>query len=119
MKDIKNYEGLYAITKDGKVWSHKRQTFISQRKNHNGYSVVNLHKANKIKTARVHRLVAEAYLPNPDNLPIVHHRNAIRTDCRVENLEWVTHEKNMFYKTIDGLVEYLRSLGYTIEAPKN
>lgn len=120
MKDIQNYEGLYAVTEDGRIWSHTNKKFLSTRVHYDtGYTMVNLSKDGKRKTFTVHRLVAQAFLPNPDNLPVVHHKNAIRTDCRVENLEWVTQEKNMIYKTIDGMVNYLRNLGFVVEIPEN
>ena len=116
MRDIQGYEGLYAITEDGRVWNHRTNKFMATRLHYDtGYVIVNLAKDGKKKTLSVHRLVAQAYLPNPDNLPVVHHKNSDRSDCRVENLQWVTQEKNMIYKTVD----YLRSLGFIIEIPEN
>lgn len=95
MIDIKGYEGEYAITEDGKVWSHKHKKFLKTFVSNNGYLRVRLHKNGKGKNYRVHRLVAEAYIPNPYNLPEVHHINSIRTDNRIENLAWVSKEDNL------------------------
>lgn len=94
MKDIKGYEGIYAITEDGQVWSYKRQKFIKPYKQ-NGYLLVTLFKDGNSKNYRIHRLVAGAYLPNPNNYPEVHHINSIRTDNRIENLAWVSKEDNL------------------------
>jgi hypothetical protein len=120
MKDIQGYEGLYAITRDGKIWSYRRERFMSTRVHHStGYQMINLCKDGERKTYLVHRLVAQAYIPNPENLPVVHHKNSIRTDCRVENLEFVSQEKNMIYRAIYEKVDYLRSLGFTVEIPQD
>lgn len=94
MKDIKGYEGQYAITDNGEVWSYKRKNFMKPYKQ-NGYLLVRLFKDGNYKNYRIHRLVAEAYLPNPNNLPEVHHINGIRNDNRVDNLNWVSKEDNL------------------------
>ena len=95
MKDIKNYEGLYAITPEGEVWSYKRKKFLVPRANWCGYLMVNLHKDGKVKTHKIHRLVAEAYLPNQDNLPDVDHIDNDRTHNYLNNLQWITHKDNV------------------------
>ena len=61
----------------------------------NGYLLVSLFKDGNSKNYRIHRLVAGAYLPNPNNYPEVHHINSIRTDNRIENLAWVNKEDNL------------------------
>ena len=65
MKDIKGYEGLYAVTSCGKVWSYRRKIFLSPSYDNNGYLMVNLSVGGNVKTKYIHRLVAEAYIPNP------------------------------------------------------
>lgn len=99
MIDVKNYEGLYAITRDGKVWSHKRQIFLHPATNRGGYLTVILYKNHKKKSYLVHRLVAEAYIDNPKNLPFINHINENKTDNCVENLEWITKCDNNNYGT--------------------
>lgn len=98
MKDIKNYEGLYAITEDGQVYSYRSKKFLKPRKNKQGYlQVILQHKGIK-KCKRIHRLIMETYCPCEDmeNLQ-VNHLNEIRDDNRLENLNWVTCKENINY----------------------
>lgn len=97
MKDIKGYEKLYAVTEDGQVYSYSSQKFISQHNFRNGYLYVDLYKNGKKKKFRVHRLVADAYVPNPSNLPQVNHINENKSDNVVSNLEWVSCKENINY----------------------
>lgn len=99
MKDIRGYEGQYAITSCGKVWSHKRKKFLQPFDNGQGYLVVILLANGKAKHHRVHRLVAEAYIPNPDNKPYINHLNECKSDNYVSNLEWATAKENVNYGT--------------------
>ena len=94
MKDIKGYEGLYGITSCGKVWSYKRKKFLTPRANRYGYLYVDLSKNGKAKSYVIHRLLAEAYIPNPDNLPQVDHIDNDKTHNYVNNLQWITHRDN-------------------------
>lgn len=94
MKDIKNYEGLYAVTSCGKVWSYRRKKFLEPRKSNNGYLRVALSKNGEIKQCAIHRLVAEAYIPNPDNLSEVDHIDNDKTHNYLNNLQWITHKDN-------------------------
>jgi hypothetical protein len=75
MKDIKGYEGLYAVTENGEVWSYKTNKFLKASDNGFGYLFVCLCNNGKSKKYKVHRLVAEAYIDNPDNLPAIDHIN--------------------------------------------
>jgi hypothetical protein len=98
-KDIKGYEGLYQISNLGNVLSlkYKNGNVKKLKKPHlckEGYYVVNLIKNYHNKVYRVHRLIAEYFIPNPENKPQVDHINAIRTDNRIENLRWVTNYEN-------------------------
>ena len=94
MLDIKGYEGLYAITSCGKVWSYRSNRFLKPQKGSNNYLFVSLCKDGVRKDYRIHRLVAETYLPNPDNLPEVSHIDETRDNNCVNNLCWSTIKDN-------------------------
>lgn len=101
MKDIKDYEGLYAVTSCGKVWSYRSKKFLKPSDNGNGYLVVKLYKDGTQKTLRVHRLVAEAYIDNPDNKPQINHIDKNKTHNYVGNLEWSTAKENIQHSVKD------------------
>lgn len=94
MRDIKDYEGLYAITSCGRVWSYRTKKFLKPGDNGNGYKFVSLCKGGKAKLYLIHRLVAEAYLPNPNNLPQVSHLDETRDNNCVNNLCWSSIKDN-------------------------
>lgn len=96
----KNIEGYnYQVSSKGRIRNKNtkaiKKTFINER----GYVIVSLYKDKRLKTFRVHRLVAKAFIQNPNNLPEVNHKNELKTDNRVENLEWCTREYNLAYGT--------------------
>lgn len=105
-KEVKGYEGYYEVNDKGVVKSvprlvdttmncrHYESVILIPSHNDSGYHVVNLSKNGDIKTHRVHILVAEAFIPNPQKLPCVDHINGIRDDNRVENLRWCSHKEN-------------------------
>ena len=95
-KDIKGYEGIYQVSNLGRIKSLKygKEVIMKLKPNTNGYIRVSITMHNKKKSIAVHRLVAETFIPNPDNKPCVDHINTIRTDNRVENLRWVTKKEN-------------------------
>ena len=93
-KDISGYEGLYAVTDDGRVWSYKSKKFLAITTDDKGYSRVELWKNGKRRKYRLHRLVAEAFIPNPDNLSDVAHLDESRDNCHLNNLCWMTHKDN-------------------------
>lgn len=99
MKDIKGYENLYAITSCGRIWSYISKKFLKPRADKDGYLLINLHKDNKSKTYKVHRLVAEAYICNDEELPQINHRDENKTNNCIGNLEWCTHIYNQNYGT--------------------
>lgn len=109
-KDIQGYEGLYQVSSLGRVRSLDREIIYSNghRRVHrgkilsfeitrNGYVKYELSEKSVRKYPLGHILVAEAFLPNPDNLPQINHKNEIKTDNRVENLEWCTPKYNLEY----------------------
>lgn len=98
IKDFENYE----VSTDGEVRSLNyarsgKCRIMKPQPNGNGYLCVGLSKNNKSHTKTIHRLVAEAFLSNPDNLRDVDHINGDRTDNRLENLRWCSHKDNQNY----------------------
>lgn len=95
MKDVVGYEGLYGITSCGKVWSYRRNRFLDLHSNCKGYLQVGLTKDGKRRMLKVHRLVAEAYIPNPNNYKTVDHIDSNRRNNCVNNLQWMTQRDNV------------------------
>jgi hypothetical protein len=109
-KDIKGYENLYQISSMGRVKSLERimeyyrngkkqtmripETILTPIIDNNGYSRVTLFRNSKRKMVFIHRLVGEAFIPNPENKPCIDHINTIRDDNRVENLRFCTYSEN-------------------------
>ena len=98
-KDIKGYEGLYQISNKGRVKSLYNKSKILRPGKRKGYFFVWLYKNKKRKQYSIHRLVAEHFLLNPDNLPVVNHKDENKLNNNVENLEWCTVEYNNNYGT--------------------
>ena len=96
MKEIPNFPNYY-ITTDGRVWSGWRKKFIAIITTSKGYHRVVLSKKNKSYNFLVHRLVAEAFIPNPDNKPCVNHKDENPGNNDYTNLEWATHKENNNY----------------------
>lgn len=95
-KDIPGYEGIYQVSNLGRIWS-KKMAISMKLTNDRGYLRVMLirePKSGEYNSVQVHRAVCMAFIPNPENKPQVNHKNRIRSDNRLENLEWVTSSEN-------------------------
>ena len=105
-KDIKGYEGIYQISNKGRVktlGNNRRKEKIREGiEDNRGYKRISLCKNGKEKKYSIHRLVAQAFLPNPDNLPVVNHKDENKLNNNVENLEWCTQEYNVNYSSSNG-----------------
>lgn len=122
-KNIQEYEGIYMISSFGRVKSLKRQVFCGGRyatrkerilkaqKNKFGYCKVILQKNKNKKTKLVHRLVADAFIENPNNKPEVNHKDGVKDNCLHYNLEWVTDKENSMHAVRTGLAPH--SIGET------
>lgn len=106
-KDVKDYEGKYQVSNLGRVKTIKKwagnkhcskymvcNKILKPVKDNSGYYCVSLWKKSKCKTHRIHVKVAESFIPNPHNYPIVNHINGIKSDNSVDNLEWCTYKHN-------------------------
>lgn len=102
MLDIKGFEGLYAVTIAGRVWSYRKQIFLTPYRSGDGcYQKVALWKDGKRYQYYVHRLVANAYIPNddPEHKTQINHRSENKNQNWVSNLEWITPKENANYGT--------------------
>ena len=105
-KDVKGYEELYQVSNFGRVKSlgngnsnNSKERILKPSKNSKGYFQVHLSKNGKSKMCKIHRLVAQTFIPNPNNLTEINHIDEDKTNNRVENLEYCTHEYNCNYGT--------------------
>ena len=107
-KDIEGYEGLYQVSSSGEIRSLSKPYFSDKpnmrpektkalRKKKNGYLQVGLYKDGKAKSFTIHRLVAKAFIPNPNNLPYVNHKDENKSNNHCDNLEWCTASYNLHY----------------------
>ena len=107
-KDVVGYEGLYKVSNKGKVFSVERISLQGRKiggqslkpaRNKYGYLWVNLCKNGKTKAEYIHRLVAQAFIPNPNNFPQVNHIDEVKTNNNAKNLEWCTSKYNANHGT--------------------
>ena len=131
-KDKKYYEGLYQVSNCGRIKSFKwnKEKILQPLIQSNGYYYVGLVKNNKRINYKIHRLVAEAFLPNPNNYKEVNHKDENKTNNIVSNLEWCDRKynqnfgtrnekvsKKVYQYTLDG--EFVREWKSTAECGRN
>ena len=103
-KDIKGYEGIYQISNCGRIKSlyrkrRKNEKILKPLVSSRNYFQINLYKDGKMFKYLIHRLVAETFIINPDNLPYINHKDENKQNNCVDNLEWCTCEYNNKYGT--------------------
>ncbi len=103
-KDVPNYEGLYEISDLGNVKSSYSNQILKPSTDKYGYVRFSASKNKKQKTLRIHRLVAELFIPNPNNLPQVNHLDGNKLNCTKSNLEWSTDSDNKLHAYANGLM---------------
>ena len=97
------FDGKYIVYSDGKVFSIKRKRFLKPQRHNAGYIKYMLFDGYYY----LHRLLAESFIPNPNNFPDINHINENKNDNRIENLEWCTHRNNMRH-TLCKSIPYIR-----------
>ena len=115
-KEITGYEGKYQISNLGKVKSLVGNSKILKPELRTGYYSVSLMKNRKRKKHRIHRLVAIAFIPNPDNLPTINHKDENKLNNYVDNLEWCTAKYNSHYSKHASLQIYCFDLDKYFES---
>lgn len=134
-KDVKGYEGFYQVSNLGNVKSLTREnvyynpyagrdcvrTFreriLKQKKNRGGYIVVHLRDASSDLESwpTVHRLVSEAFIPNPENKPTINHKDGVKTNNLLDNLEWNTWSENTKHAYDNGLAKPPDAIKYALK----
>jgi len=102
-KDVPNYEGLYMVLSDGRVWSHISRNYLTQHTDKKGYKGVRLYKDGEWKQFKVHRVVLSAFIPQPKGKDQINHIDGKKDNNCLNNLEWVTGKENMRHAINTGL----------------
>ena len=121
-KDIEGFEGYYQVSNMGRVKSLNyrrtgKEKILKGYDNGYGYLRVMLSKEGKNKQYRINRLVAQAFIENPDNLPEVNHKDKVRTNNCVDNLEWCTTQYNVEYSKAKAVIGINKVSGLILEFP--
>lgn len=98
-REMKDNPGYY-ITEDGRVWSDVSQKFLKTFMSNSGYYCVNIRNKNFSKNCFIHRLVAEAFVPNPNNYQYVNHKDENKQNNNKDNLEWCNAKYNLEYNNL-------------------
>jgi hypothetical protein len=94
---------MYAVNKEGQVYSLRRGHVLSPKRNRDGYLRIQLYSVNGCEFVSIHRLIAETFIPNPENKPFVNHIDGNKQNNRVSNLEWCTQKENIAHAWENGL----------------
>ena len=106
-KEIKGYKGLYTVKPNGDIISYVRVSSgkkLKPQKHTHGYRYVTLVKGGEKKNHLIHRLVGEAFIPNPENKRTINHKDGDKTNNHVDNLEWATYSENNQHGIDSGLI---------------
>lgn len=109
-KDIEGYEGLYQVSNLGRVKRITTNRILKSSKHVSGYLMVNLSKNSVTSHQRIHRLVAQAFIPNPENKHDINHIDENKTNNHVSNLEWVTAQENSNHGTRNERISKMLSI---------
>lgn len=97
-RDVPNYEGLYQVSNTGKVRNARSGRVLKPHRQGSGYLQTMLSKDGSRSHPLVHRIVASAFIPNPEQKPQINHKNGDKSDNRSENLEWCTMSENLKHR---------------------
>ena len=121
-KDVVGYEGLYQVSNYGRlkrVFKNKKEHLLTGKKDKDGYIQVILSRNQKKKHCRLHRLVAETFIPNPNDKPVVNHKDKNVLNNTVDNLEWATVSENTKHgyetgRSVHGrsVIQYTKNMEY-------
>lgn len=103
-RDVPGYEGTYEVSNWGRV--RRNGKILKPCKNRKGYLLVSLFKNGTKKNARLHRLVASVFIPNPQNLPQINHKDEDKTNNAVNNLEWCDSKYNNNYSLSKPVLQF-------------
>ena len=114
-KDIEGFEGRYQVSDEGEIISLRKGLKMHQKDNGRGYMQVILYKDGQYYHKYTHRLVAEAFIPNPNNYPCINHKDEDRKNNKAENLEWCTYQYNINYgNRLKNFLDTISKQGYLI-----
>ena len=116
-KEILGYEGLYEVSNLGRVRNMRTGRILKPGPDKDGYLLVGLYKSGVRTTNKIHRLVGQAFLPNPQNLPQINHKDEDETNNAVSNLEWCDNKYNNNYSHAKPILQYDKTGNFIREWP--